>query len=85
MRLPCHHAQADSQILTAGVTRRGIADAFALLHQLADKTPGVRTAVLGNVIADVDKVSPGLRRKSDWNHQTVRLPLGLVVARFGSA
>jgi hypothetical protein len=41
------HPQAGSQILSASVPERGLADAPALFHQSADKTPRICTAVFG--------------------------------------
>ena len=59
------HAQARGQVRAAGVTHRGTSDMLTLLHQLADETPGIGAAVLGNVVADVvaevEKVLPRLR------------------------
>ena len=55
-----------------------IADAPALLHRFADKTPSVSAAVFGDVIADVEEVLPRLRREGDCCHQALRLPPGLV-------
>ena len=82
----CCHPQAGSQVLAACIAQWGMANALALLHQLADKTPGVGPAVLGDVIANVEEVLPRFRREGDRSHQAVRLPLGLVVSSVvGSA
>ena len=76
--------QARCQVLPAGVAQRGIADALALFDQLADKTPGVGPAVLGDGVADVEQVLPRLRRERDRSHQALRFLPGLVT-RVGSA
>jgi hypothetical protein len=50
------HARARGQILTADIAQRCAADSSALFDQLGDKTPGVDPAVLGDVIADVERL-----------------------------
>lgn len=73
----CRHAQAGSQVLAAGIAQRGAADLVALIDEPSNETPGVGPAVLGDEIADVEKILPGLRRERDFHDYAGRLALGL--------
>ena len=78
MAIQRSHPQAGCQVLAADVAQRGTADALALADQLGDETPGIGPVALGDVIADVEEVLPGLWRECERCRQVERLPLVLV-------
>jgi len=69
----CRHAQVVGQILAAGIAQRGETDLVALIDEPGNEKPGVGPAILGDVIADVEKVLPGLRRERDFHDYAGRL------------
>lgn len=70
-------SQPRRQVVAADIAHRGLADALALLQELGNETPGIGPAVFCDVVADVEKVLPALRRESDFGHYAGRFPRAL--------
>jgi hypothetical protein len=63
------HSQAGRQVFPADISVRGSSDSFALIHQLANKMPGIGPTVLGGMVANIDQILSRLRRKGYSSHQ----------------